>query len=90
MEWIDWPTFNQDRSDITPDWTVGRSCLGGTMNIYDYYDFECNKNAFAPDERDGQRWNSDPFSFNGGSGGSEVDTGSFTMVYWLARYLGIE
>ena len=90
MEWIDWPTINDDRIDIIPDWTVGRSCLTGNMDINDYNDYSCARESFAPDQRDGQRWNSDPFTFNGGSGGSEIDTGSFTLAYWLARYLGIE
>ena len=45
--------------------------------------------ALAPDERPVEKWNSNPYMPDGGSGGRSEDDGAyFLLPYWMGRYHG--
>jgi len=74
LDMIDWTVLNSHRRDITP-----------MPANFRYQELE---ELLPPDERRMTRWNSQPFTLNGGNGGStELAGDEFLLPYWMARYL---
>ncbi|MCR4316566.1 MAG: hypothetical protein NUW37_09485 [Planctomycetes bacterium] len=73
-----WTVNNSQRSDLTyPEW---QNRSGSKISA----------KPFATDERSALKYNSDPYSLDGGSDGrSEEDGGFFVLAYWYGRYHGI-
>eukprot|EP01084_Bolivina_argentea_P290192 498406_1 len=83
MEWIPWIVDNSNRIDIVKDSTMGRSCDGNPP--------KCATIAFPHSESNGdrERWNSNPYKLMSGGESSEVDTGAFTLSFWMAKYFDL-
>jgi hypothetical protein len=75
MDLIDWSVRNSHRRDAPVDTSAERFGRPQTTRL------------LAPDERRIQRWNSNPFQLDGGSGGRGEDDGAaFLLPYWMGRY----
>jgi len=74
LDMIDWTVQNSQRQDITraPENFRGQQLM----------------ELLPPGERRIMRWNGNPFTLDGGSGGStELAGDEFLLPYWMARYL---
>jgi len=71
---IDWPTYNENRTDIFINPDISRSNQRVGLRVFPY------------DEISMFRWNSNPFDLNGGSGFGEFDPSAWLLPYWMARY----
>lgn len=75
MDLIKWTVENSSRADIT--WDSG----------IDRFRRRQIRELLPPDERPVQRWNSNVFRPEGGSGGrSEDDGAAYLLPYWMGRY----
>jgi len=78
LELIDWPVRNSVRQDIFFRSSVNREMQAHTMSV----------RVLPANERNQFRWNSNPFTLDGGSGGGETDPGAWLLPYWMGRYHG--
>lgn len=70
-----WTTRNSHRRDLL---------IASTRNRFGRL---ISTTPLPPDERDGLKWNHDPYQFDGGNDGkSEYDAAAFLLPYWLGRY----
>jgi len=76
VDMIKWSMKNSHRQDVT------------FRPSEDRFERRQITEVLAPDERPVEKWNSNPFIPDGGSGGhSEDDGGYFLLAYWMGRYL---
>jgi hypothetical protein len=73
LELTEWPTQNSARLDVLP--------LPGVSGD--------GTRVLPANERLQNRWNADPYTWDGGSGMDGNDAGVFLLPYWLARYYGV-
>jgi len=72
-----WTFRNSHRTDLVP--SVNRSRFGRAVS----------STPIPPDERDGVKWNQNPYRMDGGSGGrAEADGAGYLLPYWMGRYFG--
>ena len=75
MDTIGWTVKNSHRQDIV--WAKTRDRFGHREAL----------TLLPPDERPANKWNSNPFVVDGGSGGHGEDDGAaFLLPYWMGRY----
>jgi hypothetical protein len=75
IDTIEWTVNNSQRQDIAWASVPDRSGRREIMTL------------LPPDERPVMKWNSNPFTVDGGSGGHEEDDGAaFLLPYWMGRY----
>lgn len=79
LELTTWPANNSHRVDLAVAPGANRVGVFGTDST----------RLVPQNERCQDRWNSDPFNLQCGSGHSEQDPGAWLLPYWLARYYGI-
>jgi len=79
MEPIDWPEDNTKRLELIFDRDLDRD------NVFDAHPL------IPYDERNHQRWNTDPFEFTPQitGGNSATDTGAFIFAYWGCKWVGL-
>ena len=70
LELTDWPTANSGRADIVPQPMDNRFGQPGDAT-----------RVLPVNERVQDRWNADPYTMDGGSGGGQSDTGVFLLPY---------
>ncbi|HOX38563.1 MAG TPA: two-component regulator propeller domain-containing protein [Candidatus Brocadiia bacterium] len=77
LDLVRWTAQNSHRSDIEVNPACGR--FGGLQGL----------KVIPPDERAMSKWNSNPFSLDGGAGGHAEEDGAFYLLpYWMGRYHG--
>jgi hypothetical protein len=77
MDLVKWNVRNAHRLDVRYQAELDRF---GRRQLAD---------VLAPDERPVQKWNSNPYIADGGSGGHGEDDGTiFLLPYWMGRYFG--
>ena len=75
VDMIKWEMKNSHRQDVT------------FRRSEDRFERRQLTEVLAPDELPVEKWNSNPFIPDGGSGHSEDDGGYFLLAYWMGRYL---
>eukprot|EP01012_Entosiphon_sulcatum_P007568 TRINITY_DN13878_c0_g1_i1.p1 TRINITY_DN13878_c0_g1~~TRINITY_DN13878_c0_g1_i1.p1 ORF type:complete len:778 (-),score=92.44 TRINITY_DN13878_c0_g1_i1:7-2340(-) len=76
LDMVSWETDNTHRLDLHMDTEADRFGDPVTTNLLPY------------DERNFDRWNSNPFEIKGGDGFNEPDPAVWLLPYWMARYYG--
>jgi hypothetical protein len=72
------------------DWTVRNSQRQDIHRLPANFRHRESMELLPPDERRIMRWNGNPFTLDGGSGGlGELAGDEFLLPYWMARYLKI-
>jgi len=75
MDMIKWSMKNSHRTDVAFHKENDRFSRQQLIQL------------LAPDERPVEKWNSNPYRPDGGSGGaSEDDGGFFLLPYWMGRF----
>ena len=78
LELTDWPAANSGRLDLVAQPNNNRFGQPGDST-----------RVLPVNERVQGRWNADPYTMDGGGGGSQSDAGVYVLPYWLARYYGV-
>ena len=77
MDMVEWTVRNSHRIDVDFQPAIDR------------FNHRQLTEVLAPDERPVQKWNSNPYLPDGGSGGHAEDDGAyFLLPYWMGRYYG--
>jgi len=80
IDMIEWTVKNSQRADIKWFPFMDRS-NERQMDLTEY--------PLPPDERPVDRWNTNPYTPDGGCAGcAELDAGHFVLPYWMGRYHG--
>ncbi|CAF1074064.1 unnamed protein product [Rotaria magnacalcarata] len=77
LELIDWQQFNSDRLDTQLNTAAQCNARQHSLQL------------LPPDERTSEKWNSDIYALEDGSGFNEDDPAAFLLSYWGMRYFNL-
>ena len=90
LELMQWPQFNSDRLDIQIN--VPAECISDRSARSSVQGSSSGLNSLTllpPDERVQAKWNTGPFSLDGGDGFNEEGPGAVLFGYWMGRAYGM-